>query len=86
MEIVQELANGYEFETSSWVRLFGYVKGKMINLKEDITDELFSNIFTKICELLGTPVYVHSYYGYIWKVNGEIFAYNNTKKIIIMKL
>lgn len=79
-EIVQQLTNGYEIETSSLGGLLSFVKGKMIHLKAAVTNELFSNIFMKICGLLGTPVYVHSYYGYIWKADDKIFAYNLYEK------
>lgn len=79
-DIVQQIINGHEFEVSTYGGVLGFAKGKIINLNDDVTDELFSNLFTKICELLGTPIYVHSYYGYIWKVNGEVLAYNIYEK------
>lgn len=79
-DTVQQIINGHEFEVSTYRGLLGSVKNKVINLKEDVTDELFSSLFTKICGLLGTPIYVHSYYGYIWKVNDEVLAYHVYEK------
>lgn len=79
-DTVQKIIDGHEFEVSAHRGSLGFIKGKMIHLKEDVTNELFSNFFTKICELLGAPMYVHSSYGYIWKVNGEVLSYRLYEK------
>ena len=80
IDIVQEITSGYELETSSFSGFFGLGRGKIVNLKEDVTQELFLNMFAKICKKFGLPSYVHSFYGYIWQKDGEILAYNLYEK------
>ena len=70
MEIAQQILNEYEFE----------VNGKKIKIKSDLTEELFFNVFSKICKLLSVPTYVHSYYGFIWEKNNEFLALNTVEE------
>lgn len=50
-------------------------KGKKIRLKNCDAEEVFFKLFEKFTEAFGDPIYVHSYYGFIWSVNGEQFAF-----------
>ena len=80
MESVQKIVNGYDIETKPWGDVLGLVNGKMITLNAEVTSELLSSVFSKISDLFGAPIYTHSYYGYIWKVNGEYLAYKLHEK------
>ncbi|MDE5592445.1 MAG: hypothetical protein K2I75_00770, partial [Clostridiales bacterium] len=36
--------------------------------------------YNAICDELGSPLYVHSYYGYVWENGGEFLAYNEIEE------
>lgn len=75
-EIIQKIIDKSEYDISPIRGFFGLNKGKKIKLKAKATQELFSDIFQKICKILGSPIYVHTYYGYMWEKNGEFLSYN----------
>lgn len=75
-EIARDVIGGCEYETSPVRGLFGGEKGTKIKINEAYTPELFDSIFRDLCERLGNPIYVHSYYGFVWKKEGEFLAYN----------
>ena len=79
IDVVKEITSGYEVEESSFCGL-GFGKGQILNLKENVTQELFTDMFAKICKIFGFPSYVHFFYGYIWQKDGEILAYNLYEK------
>ena len=76
IEIVHEILKEYDFEMKRNRVFLGFGNGKKITLKNNVTEKEFFDLFSKICELLGAPNFVHSYYGFIWKSNGEFLALN----------
>ncbi len=80
LEIVQKILNEYEYEIAPSRVFLGFSNGKKIKLKKDITEEQFFDLFSNICERLGVPIYVHSYYGFIWKKNGEFLSLNTIEE------
>ena len=74
METVREIIKEHEFELTTFSGFLGLNKGKKLKLKEQADIELFSDLFLKACETLGTPICVHSEYGYIWKQDSEYLA------------
>lgn len=80
IDVACKVLKEYEFEVAPNRVFLGFSNGKKIKLKIDITVEQFFNLFSKISELLGVPVCVHSYYGFIWKNNGEYLALNTIEE------
>ncbi len=80
IEIAQEILKEYEYEVAPYCAFLGFFKGKKIKLKKDVTEEQFFDLFSNICEMLGDPCYVHSYYGFIWEKDGEIFSLNTIEE------
>lgn len=76
LEIVQKIIYEREFEITSIHGFFGIKKGTNIKLEERFSHEKFSELFNKICETLGNPIYIHSYYGFMWEKDGNFLAYN----------
>ena len=80
IETVQEIVSGYSFEVAAYRGLFGIRKGKRIEIKEEVTAERFSDLFAKLSQSLGSPIFVHSYYGFLWEKDGECLALNTVEK------
>lgn len=80
IDIAYDILTEYEYEVVPNRVAFCFSNGKRIKLKNNITVEQFFNLFSKICEFLGTPICVHSYYGFIWKNNSEFFALNTIEE------
>lgn len=80
MKIAYEILNEYEFEAVPNRVIFGFINGKKLKLKNNMTAEQFFNLFSKICELLGAPIYVHSYYGFMWENDGKFLALNTIEE------
>lgn len=80
IDIAYSILKEYEFEVKPNRVFFGFSNGKKIKLKNNITEEQFFNLFSKICELIGMPVCVHHYYGFVWKNNGEFLALNTIEE------
>ena len=80
IDIAFEVLKEYELEVAPNRVFLGFSNGTKIKLKKDITVEHFFNLFSKISELLGVPIYVHSYYGFIWKNKGEYLALNTIEE------
>lgn len=76
LEWSQTLLNGYQYKTKHIRSILNTNKRLKIELTERYKPSRFEELFTKICESMDTPVYVHSYYGYIWEKNGEYLALN----------
>ncbi|MDE6676312.1 MAG: hypothetical protein K2K12_01190 [Clostridia bacterium] len=51
-------------------------KARKIKIEEEITAELFTDIFCGLIQAFGNPVFVHSYYGFIFEGDGKYIAYN----------
>lgn len=75
-DIMQNVLKKYEYEVSATREFLVLKKGRNIKLKAQVTQELFLNIFEGIKAILGSPVYVHTHYGYVWERSGEYLAYN----------
>lgn len=77
-ENVKDLIQEYEYEiqplTSQFLSLIKI--GAKIKIKEKISEELLSSLLSKLNCRFGTPVYFHSYYGFIWKNSNTYVAYN----------
>lgn len=80
IDIAYDILTEYKYEVVSNRVFFGFSNGKRIKLKNNITVEQFFNLFSKICEFLGVPIYVHSNYGFIWKNNSEYLALNTIEE------
>ena len=76
LEWSQTLLNGYQYKTKHICSILNTNKGLKIELTEKYKPSRFEELFTKIFESFDAPVYVHSYYGYIWEKNGEYLALN----------
>lgn len=75
-DAVEEIIDGYTYKTAAERGILGRKKGKKIVLREECTQQLFSDLFQKTCAALGDPVSVHSYYGFVWEKEGEALACN----------
>lgn len=71
-ELAKNIAGESEFEVSS---VHGN-RGKAIKLKKQVLPESFSAMLEKIREALGSPSFVHTYYGFIWEKDGNFLAFN----------
>lgn len=78
IENLKDLIKEYEYEVQPLPsQIFSLKKiGTKIKIKEKFSEELFSTILSKLnCEF-GTPVYVHPYYGFIWKNSDSYVAFD----------
>lgn len=76
LEITQALICEHESDMSPIRGFFGFRHGQQIIVNAPATQKLFSSLFQRACELLGEPLWVHSYYGYLWEKNGAFLACN----------
>lgn len=73
-EIMQNIIGDHDVEVVPERGFVGIKKGTKIRIKEQLLNELFAELYDKTCETYGRPIFVHSYYGYIWKKDGEYIA------------
>lgn len=76
LEVTQKIIAEHKYIINPIRSILGIKKGTCIKLLDKAEPELFSELYNAICDRLGIPLYVHSYYGYIWESNGECLAYN----------
>lgn len=75
-EKIRQSVDGIEYEIAAFsYGICSLNKGKRIRLKGCDTEETFFKLFERFTEAFGEPSYVHSYYGFIWRANGEYFAF-----------
>lgn len=80
VEIVRNLIGEYEYETRPARGLFWIKIGVNFKLKQQLDRQRFFELFDKICETLGSPEYVHSYYGYVWEKDGSYLTYKDMEE------
>ena len=82
IEVAKKILNEYDykFEVLPHRAFLRFGKGKKIEIKKQFTEEQFFKVFSRFNELLGSPICVHSYYGFIWEKNGEFIAFNTIEE------
>ena len=73
-EITQNIIGKHDFEIVPERYFVGIKKGTKIRINEDSTNELFAELYDRVCQAYGTPSFVHSYYGFIWERDGKYLA------------
>jgi len=73
---IEELVRPYEPEEKPYVYgILSAKKAERISFSGDVTEEMFGDIFGKMREKFGTPVYVHGCYGFLWKTDGKYISF-----------
>lgn len=74
---ITELINQYNYKVLPYFYgFFRLKKAHKIQIEDSATIEISRNVFEILKEALGNPVYVHSYYGFIFIKDGKFIAYN----------
>ena len=77
IESVIKLINQYKYRVSKhFYGFFGLKKAQKIQIEADATLETARSIFNALKKELGNPVYVHSYYGYIFEQDEKFISFN----------
>lgn len=74
IKYLTNLIKAYKYTVTPYSRGIFLPKIKRIRI-EDFTNETFAQIFDILTKALGEPVYTHSFYGHLWKMNGKVIAY-----------
>ncbi len=78
---VIKLLNQYECRVSK--HFYGFLvlkKAQKIQIEADATIETARNIFNTLEKEMGNPVYVHSYYGYIFEKDEKFISFNTIEE------
>ena len=74
IKYLTNLIKSYKYTVTPYSRGIFLPKIKRIRI-DDFTSETFTEIFNILITALGEPVYTHSFYGHLWKMNGKVIAY-----------
>lgn len=77
IDLIKKAISSYKYELLPYsCDLYGEENAHKIRLDTDASVEKFCDIFNALKEVLGDPVYVHSYYGFVFVKNGKVVAFN----------
>lgn len=77
VDSIIKLINQYKYRVSKYSYGFFWLKkAQKIQIEDDATIETARNIFNALKEELGDPVYVHSYYGYLFEKDEKFISFN----------
>lgn len=80
-EMVQEILGERGFEIRKNRLFLNFSNGWEIKLKETLVGNNFFDLFSELCGVFGHPVWVHSYYGFVWEQGGDFLSLNNIEEV-----
>lgn len=77
IDLIEKTISSYKYEVLPYsCERFGVENAQKIRLDADAAVETFCDIFGALKEVLGEPVYVHPYYGFVFLKNEKAAAFN----------
>lgn len=76
IDCIQKLISPYPYTVKPYrpYGIFGVAKAEQIKIEERPTHEIFSDIFNQLVQTLGNPVFVHSFYGFIFQIDKKLIS------------
>lgn len=78
LDLIKQLISQYNYTIKTFrpYGIFSCVKAEQIKIEDTATTEMFLNILNILTEEFGEPIFVHSYYGFIFERDKKYIACN----------
>ncbi len=81
-ELIKKILFPYNYSVKTYrpYLIFGFNKAEKITIEETLTTEMFLDIFNRLTQEFGNCIFVHSYYGFIFKSNEKYIAFTQMEE------